>query len=58
MAGLPVGTAGVMVLNPVVDVGENADTHCELLNISDHSVELSHVAKIVEVDNAGHGDKV
>jgi hypothetical protein len=58
VASLPVGTAVVVVLNPVVDIGEDADTHGELLNISDHSVELSHVAKIVEADNAGHCDKV
>ena len=54
MAGGPVGTAGVVLLNPVVDRCELSETGLELLNIGDLPVEGSHVAEVVKV-NDGHG---
>ena len=54
MAGLPAGTAGVVVVDPVVSESELSKAGLELKDISDVPVELSHVAEVIKADDAGH----
>ena len=54
VTGLPVGTAGVVVVDPVVSESVLSKAGLELEDIGDVPVELSHVAEVIKADDAGH----
>ena len=54
VAGLPAGTTGVVIVDPVVRESKFSKASLELEDISDLPVELSHVAEVIEADDTGH----
>ena len=54
MSGLPAGSAGVVLVYPVVRESKFSKAGLELEDIGDLPVELSHVAEVIEADDTGH----